>query len=516
MKKHVTQHERRKALKPLRVAILLLLGAMLGTAFAQKTLTVATKVDIANFDLHLTTNFDDRNPLLAVLEFLIGIDENGAPAPVLAEGWEWSDDGLTLTVTLRQGVRFHNGDEMTSEDVVYSLDRVRTMGPRASEFAQVTEIVAVDPYTVEIHLSEPTAVLLGALANPIAPAVIYPAGEAERQGGSITAPVGTGPFRFVEWLPDQYLRLAKFEDYAVDPRPTSGFAGRREALVDEVVFRPITEATVRAAALENGEVDIADALSYLDSERLQGNDSVVIETVPSATFGDVRFGFKQGPFANDVKLRQAVAMATNKEELVEALTWGQGRVAHSGLPYFSPFAVGIHQEPEPYDVERARQLVQESNYDGTEVLLSYTPGIWREMAVIMQAQLAEIGINSRVDSLEAGSSLQKWQTGAFDIFVSGLSLRPDPMNYYMPFWHTSSTTTGYSNPEYDRLNELALAETNVERRIELCQQIEELRRADMPWYPLVNTTDTKGYRSDVTGFSVWSAGYITVWNVDVP
>jgi len=514
--KQASLHDRRQ--RPLLATLVLTLvfGAVFGSAVGQKVLNVATRLDVANVDLHLTTNYDDRLPLLNVLEFLIGIDANGAPAPVLAEDWVWSDDGLKLTVHLRQGVMFHNGNEMTSEDVKYSLDRVRTEGPRSSEFAQVADIVAVDRYTVDLVLSEPTAALLGALANPIAPAVIIPAGEAERQGGTITSPVGTGPFRFVEWLPDQYLRVAKFEDYAVDDRPTSGFTGRREALVDEGVFRPITEATVRAAALENGEVQIADSLAYPDYERLQGHPDVVVDMIPSATFGDVRFGFKQGAFANDLNLRLAVAMVTNKDDLVEALTWGQGRVAHSGLPYFSPYAVGIHQEPEPYDVERARELVQASNYDGSEILISYTPGIWREMAVIMQAQMAEIGINSRVDSLEPGSSLQKWQTGAFDVFVSGLSLRPDPMNYYMPFWHSASTTTGYANPEYDRLNEEALAETDIPARTALYEQIEALRRADMPWYPLIHTTETKGYSRAITGFAPWSAGYMPVWNVDIP
>jgi peptide/nickel transport system substrate-binding protein len=346
--------------------------------------------------------------------------------------------------------------------------------------------------------------------------VIVPEGEAERQGGSITRPVGTGPFQFDEWLPDQYLRVTRFEDYAVDDRPTSGFAGRREALVDVVEFRPITEATVRAAALENGEVHIAATLSFPDFSRLEGHPDVVVEMIPSATFGDARFGFKQGVFADDVLLRRAVIMAANKEEMVEALTWGQGRVAHSGVPFFSPFAVGIHETPETYDVEAARQLVADSNYDGEEILISYTPGVWREMGVIMQSHLADIGINSRIDSLEPGSSLQKWQSGAFDLFVSGLSLRPDPMNYYMPFWHTDSTPTGYANPEYDRLNEEALGETDVERRIALYQQIEELRREDAPWFPLIHTTETVGYSRALEGFEPWSAGYINVWNVSVP
>ena len=213
-------HQRRSP-RLAALAAFVLAASLLSPALAQKVINVATRVDIANVDLHTTTNFDDRNPLLTVYEFLIGIDENGAPAPMLAEDWVWSDDGLTLTVNLRQGVPFHNGEEMTSEDVKYSLDRVRNDGPRSSEFSQVSDIVIVDDYTVDLVLSEPTGALLGALANPIAPAVIIPAGEVERQGGAITEPVGTGPFRFVEWLPDQYLKVEKFDDYALDDDPAS-------------------------------------------------------------------------------------------------------------------------------------------------------------------------------------------------------------------------------------------------------------------------------------------------------
>ena len=498
------------------IAVVLLLATLFTHALAQKTINVATRVDVANVDLHMTTNFDDRNPLLTVYEFLIGIDGNGAPAPMLASEWTWSDDGLTLTIPLRQGVLFHNGNEMTSEDVKYSLDRVRTEGPRSSEFIQIVDVVAVDRYTVQLVLSERTAALLGALANPIAPAVIIPAGEVERQGGSITQPIGTGPFRYVEWLPDQYLKVERFADYVADTRPASGFVGRHEALVDEIYFRPIPEASVRAAALENGEVQVAQALAYPDYVRLEGHPLAVVEIVPSATIGDIRFGFKQGPFADDVLLRRAVVMATNKQEMVDALLWGLGSTAHSGIPEFSPYAVGVHQEPEPYDVEEARRLVEESSYDGSEVLISYTPGIYRDASVILQAAFSEIGINSQVDNLEAGSSLQKWQSGAFDIFVSGLSLRPDPMNYYMPFWHSASTTTGYNNPEYDRLNEEALAETDVERRTALYQQIEELRRSDVPWYPFMYNTETFAYSSRLVGYEPWSAGYFLLWNVDLP
>jgi peptide/nickel transport system substrate-binding protein len=480
-----------------------------------KVLKVAIAVDVGKVDVHMTPQYQDRVTLLNVLEFLIGLDDNGAPAPVLAKDWAWSADGKTLTVNLREGVKFHNGQEMTSKDVKYSLDRVRTQGPRKSEFAQVKEIVAKEKYVVEFQLSEPTSALLGALANPIAPAVIIPEGEVERQGGEITKPVGTGPFMFVEWVPDQYLKVKKFPDYKADDRPASGFAGKREALVDEIIFRPIKEATVRAAALEKGEVDIADEISYQDYTRLKDSPKVTIEMVPSASFGDVRFGFKQGPFANNKKLRQAVMYATNKQEMVDALTWKMGKVANAGLPFFSPFYGEEHQKPVAFDLAKAKQLVKESGYDGREVTISYTLGIWKEMAVVLQAQLAAVGIKAKVDNLEAGSSVAKWNAGSFDIFVSGLTLRPDPMNYYMPFWHSKSTPTGYNNPEYDRLNEEAVRATDNAKRKQLYGELEKLIREDVPWYPLFHITQSQGYRKNVVGYKVWSAGYLRMWNVDL-
>jgi len=480
-----------------------------------KVLKVAIAVDVGKVDVHMTPQYQDRVTLLNVLEFLIGLDENGAPAPILAKDWKWAADGKTLTVNLREGVKFHNGQEMTSKDVKYSVDRVRTKGPRKSEFAQVKEIVAKDKYVVDFQLSEPTSALLGALANPIAPAVIIPDGEAERQGGEITKPVGTGPFMFVEWVPDQLVKLKKFPDYKADDRTATGFAGKREALVDEIIFRPIKEATVRAAALEKGEVDIADDITYQDFNRLKGNAKVTIEMVPSASFGDVRFGFKQGPFATNKKLRQAVMYGTNRQEMVDALTWKLGKVANAGLPDFSPFYGEEHKKPVAFDLDKAKQLVKESGYDGREVVISYTLGIYKDMAVVLQAQLAAIGIKAKVDNLEAGSSVAKWNAGSFDIFVSGLTLRPDPMNYYMPFWHSKSTPTGYNNSEYDRLNEEAVRATDNAKRKQIYGEIEKLVREDVPWYPLFHITQSQGYGKNVKGYKVWAAGYLRMWNVDL-
>lgn len=480
-----------------------------------KVLRIATSVDIASMDVHTSSNYYDRMPLMGVLECLIGIDQNGTPAPMLAKDYAWSADGKTLTVNLRQGVKFHSGQEMTSKDVKYSLDRVRTQGPRKSEFAQVSDVVAKDKYVVEIKLSEPTAALLGALASPIAPAVMIPDGEAERQGGKITRPIGTGPFMFEDFKADQYLKLKRFPDYVADDRPASGLVGKRLAMVDQVVFRPIKEATVRAAALEKGEVEIADDLAYPDYQRLKDNPKLTVEMVPSATYGDLRFGFKQGPFAKSQKLRQAAMYATNKPEMVDALTWKLGKPANAGLPDFSSFYGDEHKKPVPFDLDRAKQLVKESGYDGTEAKIAYTPGIYKDMAVVLQAQWAAAGIKSKIENLEAGSSLQEWQTGAFDVYISGLTLRPDPMNYYMPFWHSKSTSTGYNNAAYDRLNEQALRELDLNKRKQVYGEVEKLLRDDVPWYPLIHITQGAGYAKSLKGFREWNAGYLRYWNVEL-
>ena len=270
-----TRHGLRRTAGRGVMALALLLGATMVAApqaAAQANhLKVALQGDTSNVDLHLTTHYVSRVALLNVYEMLYTLGEDLSIQPMLADKHTISPDGLTYTITVRKGVKFHNGKVMDAKDVAYTLNRMRNQGCRSAEFkALVKDVEATDASTVRISLNAPSGVFLANLANVICPVVIYPEGEVEKQGGAITKPVGTGPYEFVEWKKDAFLRVKKFKDYVADSRPTSGLAGKKVAIMETVDFIPIPDSSVRAAAIEKGDVDIAIELNVEDVAANEG------------------------------------------------------------------------------------------------------------------------------------------------------------------------------------------------------------------------------------------------------
>jgi len=501
------------------LGFVLLLGAA-GPAPAGTVLRIAADGDISDVDLHMTTHYLNRVVLLNVYDMLFALGEDMGPRPSLVDKYTVSPDGLVYTLTLRRGVKFHSGKTLDAKDVVYSITKMQNKGPRSGQFKRLIKSVeAVDPLTVKFTLGEVNAGFIATLANPIAPAVIYPDGEAERQGGSITKPVGTGPFEFVEWKKDSVVRLKKFAGYTVDDRPTSGFTGKRLALVDQVDFIPIRDSSVRAAALERGDVDVALSLTQQDVDRYKGKLGLTVAAKPGISFADLRFGFKKGIFMNNQKLRQAVAYAIDKEEIVKAVTFGLGKPAPAGIPIGTPYFGAIHGK-DPYaspNPEKAKQLLKEGGYKGEEIILDshLQPSVYPDIAVVLQAQLQAVGMKVRVRTLESAALQMTWDGGEFAFFLSGLSPRPDAEIYYCQFWESTSTSTGYNNPEYDRLCRAARTTMKHEDRAKVFADLENLLRADVPWIPLIYLPQVEGWRSHVQGWQFWAAGYARVWNVTV-
>jgi peptide/nickel transport system substrate-binding protein len=504
------------------VALLMVVLILLGQSApaAGSTLRIATNGDLSNPDLHLSVVVVDRTVLLNVYEFLFALGEDLSIKPVLVDKYVVSPDGLVYMFTLRRGVKFHNGKTLSSADVVYTLNRMKNKGPRAIEFQKLMKsIEGVDPLTVRITLREVLAGFLAALANPIAPAVIYPEGEAERQGGTITRPVGTGPFEFVEWKKDNVIRLRKFKDYAPDPRPASGFAGRREALVDQVDFIPIRDSSVRASALERGDVDVAIDLTQQDLERYKGRAGLTISAKPSLTIRDLRFGFKKGIFAQNPKLRQAVAYAIDKEEVVQGVHFGLGQSAPAAIPPGSPYFGTVHAN-DPFahsNLGKAKQLMKEAGYKGEEVILEahMQPDTIAQTAVVLQSQLQAAGLNVRVRTLESAAVQTALNNGEFAFFLSGLTVRPDADIYYCQFWESTTTATGYKSAEYDRLCDAGRKTVKHEERARIYADLETVLRSEIPWIPIVLPPTIDGWRNSVTGWNHWAAGYARAWNVTV-
>ncbi len=487
---------------------------------AASVLKVATSGDISDVDLHMTTHYLNRVVMLNVYDMLFALGEDLGPKPSLVDKWTVSPDGLVYTLALRRGVKFHGGKTLDGKDVVYSLTRMQNKGPRAGEFKKLMKsIETVDPLTVKITLNGVNAGFIAALANPICPAVIYPDGEAERQGGTITKAVGTGPFEFVEWKKDSVIRLKKFRDYTVDNRPTSGFTGKRLPLVDQVDFIPIRDSSVRAAALERGDVDVAIDLTKQDLDRYKGKAGLTVTAQPGRAFADLRFGFKKGIFATNVKMRQAVAYAMDKAEAVKAVTFGLGAPAPAAIPPGTPYFGPIHGN-DPYakpQVEKAMQLLKEAGYKGEEIILDahLQPDIYAQLAVVLQSEFQAAGMNVRVRTLESAAVQTTWNGGEFAMFLSGLTPRPDAEIYYCQFWESTSTPTGYKNAEYDRLCSAARTTLKHEDRAKVFVELEALLRADVPWIPILYIPSVEGWRDTVKGWNHWAAGYARTWNVTV-
>jgi peptide/nickel transport system substrate-binding protein len=505
----------------LAVAFALLLGVALAAAtpaWAQANhLKVALQGDTSNVDLHLTTHYVSRVALLNVYEMLYTLGEDLSIQPMLAEKASISPDGLTYTITVRKGVKFHNGKVMDAKDVAYTLNRMRNQGCRSAEFkALVKEFAATDASTVRITLNQPSGVFLANLANVICPVVIYPEGEVERQGGAITKPIGTGPYEFVEWKKDAYLRVKKFKDYVADSRPASGLAGKKVAIMETVDFIPITDGSVRAAAIEKGDVDIAIELNVEDVARLKGKPGLIVASKPGIAFDDLRFGFKRGPFSN-VKLRQAVAYAIDKGELSQANTGGQGKPVSAGFPAGMPFHGAVHEQ-DPFakaNLTKAKQLLQEAGYKGEKVTLTahLVPDRIAQGAVVLQAQLQAAGLNVEVKTLESAALQEVWNKGEFDLFYSGLTPRPDADVYYCQTNESSSSNAGFNNAEYDRLCQEGRKAQKAEDRAKIYAQLEQLRRAELPYYPTIYVPQVAAWRENVKGWNHWAAGYARVWGV---
>jgi peptide/nickel transport system substrate-binding protein len=504
------------------VLAFLVVPAVMGAVPAQaaSVLKIATSGDISDVDLHMTTHYLNRVVSLNIYDMLFALGEDLSVKPSLVDRWTVSSDGLTYTLTLRRGVKFHNGKTLDSKDAVYSLTRMQNKGCRVGEFKRLMKsIEAADPLTVKITLNDIHAGFLAALANPICPAVIYPDGEAERQGGTVTKPVGTGPFEFVEWKKDSVIRLKKFANYTVDSRPTSGFTGKRLALVDQVDFIPIRDSSVRAAALERGDVDVAIDLTKQDLDRYRGRPGLTVNATPGRAFADLRFGFKKGIFANNVKMRQAVASAMDKEEAVKAVTFGLGAPAPAAIPPGTPYFTSVHGS-DPYakpQVEKAKRLLKEAGYKGEEIILDahLQPDIYAQLAVVLQSQFQAAGMNVRVRTLESAAVQTTWNGGEFAFFLSGLTPRPDAEIYYCQFWESTSTSTGYKNPEYDRLCSAARKTLKHEDRVKVFNELEQLLRTDVPWIPILYIPSVEGWRDTVKGWSHWAAGYARAWNVSL-
>jgi ABC-type transport system substrate-binding protein len=431
-------------------------------------ITITYKDDVATLDPAIGYDWQNWSMIKSLFDGLMDyVPGTTELRPGLAESYEISDDGLTYTFKLRPGVRFHNGREMTAEDVVYSLNRVtnpKTQSPGAGFFGMIegfdaqmageaqglSGVTAVDPQTVQIRLSRPDATFLHVMALNFASVVPPEAVEAAGEDFG-RQPVGTGAFKLDEWTLGQRLVLEKNADYWREGIP----------YLDQITFEVGQEPVVALLRLQNGEVDVpGDGIPPAKFQEVMADPAQAERVVEGGQLhtGYITMNVTQPPFDN-VKVRQAVNMAINKDRIVQIIN-GRAVPANQPLPPSMPGYDQAH-EGYAYDPEGAKALLAEAGLaDGfdTELYVMNTDPNPR-IAQAIQQDLAAIGINASIQSLAQANVIGAGGAGTAPMIWSGgmawIADFPDPANFYYPILGCAGAVEGgwnwsrYCNEELD-------------------------------------------------------------------
>lgn len=441
------------------------------------TLTIAHVSAFPTSDPHFIQGQVNSTIYAHVYEMLVTVGEDMAPTLQLADSYEVSDDGLTYTFHLREGVPFHNGDIMTSADVLASWERYKEFSPGAKSLGPIVEMSAPDDMTFVFKLDAANPLFLESIISPTYPIAIIPEEENAKPQSQID-PIGTGPYKFAEIISDDRVVLERFEDYAVDedsPDGFNGYAGKRIAYLDRIVFRVIPEANTRAATVEAGEADLTAIIPYSTLTRLV--DTGRFQDITFRQFAKALFPMhtSSGP-TTDVNFRKAVQAAMNAEEIL-AIAW-EGISAldpsflYSSSPYYD--ADNIAEFHNIGDPERAKELLADSTYDGEEVIITANANQGNQsMALVLREQLREAGINAEVnftDNATFGAAMMDG-TGGWHIGAVGYAAQPlaGPAAYFPIL---SAHTQMETNETFESLTSQWLQEPDVAERARIWQELE--------------------------------------------
>ncbi|MCD1146051.1 ABC transporter substrate-binding protein [Kocuria sp. LUK] len=452
-------------------------------------LEVAIAGEPDQLDPHSTSAYFSFQILENVYDTLVEPDAELEMQPALAESWEVSEDQLSWTFHLREGVTFHDGSAFTAEDVVYSYDRIiDEQLANAYRLAAVEDVVAVDEHTVRIDVSQPTPALLAAIGGYKGMAIVE-RGNVE-SGDVQLDPVGTGPFEVVGNAASTAVTLRANEDYWGEGPHVPG-----------VVYRFISEGTTALADLTAGEVHWTDSIPPQRVESLRRNPDVEVASVPSTDYWYLTMNQARPPF-DSRDARRAVAQALDREALAQVTWYGSATVNQTAVPETS---VWYHEyAPFEQDLDRARELAESSGLAGRTVGLMVTNEYPETVtaAQVVAANLAEIGVATEIRTLDFATWLDEQARGNFDMLLLGWLGNVDVNDYYYNQHHSegSNNAQGYSSPEVDRLLDAGRTETDPEARKELYDRAAERIVDDASYVYLYNPDVVQAWAPELEGY----------------
>ncbi|HET7264111.1 MAG TPA: ABC transporter substrate-binding protein [bacterium] len=485
------------------------------------TLVAAQEVDPVSLDPDTNSNFSALQGYEHVYESLTMYDEKTNVVPCLAEKWEIQNGGKTYVFHLRPNVKFHNGQPMTADDVKYSIDRVldpKTASPWRDALASISQVTVVDPMTVRTDLSAPYPDLLGAFAM-LRASGIMPKGLAERENLKIKA-IGTGPFKLVEYVPQDHLTYVRNDDYWDKPYP----------YLKSMTFKILTEENARLAALRAGQVEYA-ALTAQGVAQLEHAPGITVMKAPNAWVALHYINVSQGPL-RDARVRRAMRMAVDTNEIIQKALYGAGVPSGPVPTGYGDWSLDPSTLPfRKADIDGAKKLLAEAGYPngGFAVEIKCSPQYPEFVAstLVVQQALRRLNINVNVVQMEWGafvaSHAQEIKTVGKEggqIFASANTFRPGPDGYLYPYFASKGAANdgGYFNPKIEPLLAEARAIANHDQRRSLYVEIQRMLLEESPnwwWYAKYSlealSTKVAGYRQSFTGRRIflkkaWIAG----------
>lgn len=451
-------------------------------------------------------------------EQLVAYDENFEIKPMLVDDYEISEDGKEYSFKLREGVNFHDGTTMDTEDVIASLERwerVSDIGKRT--FEEIDEIVKVDEYNFKILLNREYSLLLGNLAELNYGMIVVPAEIAEEAGDNHLNNeqiVGTGPYKFEEWEMGTQLTLSRFEDYTPREEDWGGLTGNKTAYYDEIHFKVVTDPQVRINGLQTGQYDFAQEIPQ------DLYDSIVQNTAMEPVLFDLGSWYmamvnhSKPPF-DDVRLRQAANHALNKSEIMQAAFGTEDFYTIDGS-VFSPLQTSLYTNEgtemyDSYDPEEAKRLIAESDYDGEliELITTTDYASYPKMAQVAERQLSEVGFNVKIENYEWATLLDnRGDPEAWNLLVVGWPWYYDPVSAAM---FRDGERSGWGDlTEIREIQESWITAVDENEKDELLVELNETVLENMIHIKFGNESKLHAISKEISQFEQWDQ--LRFWN----
>lgn len=479
------------------------------------TIVVAQKMTPPHLDSDKSTDWAISSIMNHVYEGLFEFDAQFEPQPYLAQSYELSEDSKVYTVKLREGVLFHNEKEMTAEDVKASFDRWLKNNDAGNMIAPYFEkLEIVNPYEVKFIFNEPYAPFISVIASHVSnqKLVIRPKELIEKYGDNVmTEHIGTGPYRFVNWLPDQYVNLEKFDNYVARETTGTGLASKRVAYADKIVIKSIAEQSTRVAGTQTGEFLFAEEVPQDQYEMIQQDKNVQPIIVQPDGMEMIIINNGSAPF-NDKNMRRALAYAIDMEEFGRTMIGNEafwnvdGSIFPKGTIWYEENSgAGVYNN---YNPEKAKEILNSANYDGTPIVIlsGQDDKIEAQGAVALKAQLEKAGFNVKIELFDRPTVVERRsKRDGWNLHLSYFYMAcPDPQ-VQSAWTGTNAWISNWDDEDSKEMDEIfarMMKETDFDKRLGIVKEFYAKTWESLPYIKTVEysrmhllNTKLKGYEN---------------------